>query len=227
MSVWARSDLAYVFVSEAHRGCGSPHSRPVVNGAPVQPWRLDCEPCADHLRNDPMWSATAVEIPETYDEGKARENFEKRGAKDKDAILTLALARLAGIESSELPESLTRMISGVPAHVPGQMVCPSGHGNPPGKAFCGDCGQAMHGAPAQAAIPAPVRAAEPAKAAAASGRVPRLREANKTVLRGLAAAHGVDVPDDCKQADLVVALSNAGVTNADLARYVSAPLVPA
>jgi hypothetical protein len=213
MSVWARSDLAYVFVSEAHRGCGQPHSRPVVNGAPVQPWRLDCEPCADHLRNDPMWSATAVEIPETYDEGKARENFEKRGAKDKDAILTLALARLAGIESSELPESLTRMISGVPAHVPGQMVCPSGHGNPPGKAFCGDCGQAMHGAPAQAAIPAPVRAAEPAKAAA--GRPRRLRDAKLEELQALARGRALDSTGN--RPELIARLSAAGVTSAALA----------
>ena len=214
MTIFARSDLAYAFVSEAHGGCGSPHSRPVVNGAPVQPWALDCEPCANHLRHDQHWSPTAVEIPETHDETKARENFEKRGAKDKDAILTLALARLAGIESSELPESLTRMISGVPAHIPGQMVCPSGHGNPPGKAFCGDCGAPMHGTPAQAALPAAQKAAEPPKAAAGQ-KQRRLRDARLDELQAL--ARNASIEPEGTRADLIARLAAAGVTNNDLA----------
>ena len=177
-------------------------------------WALDCPPCEDHLRHDQHWSPTSVEIPETHDETKARENFEKRGAKDKDAILTLALARLAGIESSELPESLTRMISGVPAHVPGQMVCPSGHANPPGKAFCGDCGASMHGTPAQAALPAVQKAAEAPKPA--PGQKPRrLRDARLDELQALARNASID-PDGTR-ADLIARLAAAGVTNNDLA----------
>ena len=105
----------------------------MINGVPQHPWGLDCPPCEDFLRtrNPDQWSVTVSEIPETHDETKAREDFEKRGAKDKDAIMTLALARLAGIDASELPDSLTRMVSGARAHVPAEMECPKGHGQPP------------------------------------------------------------------------------------------------
>ena len=44
------------------------------------------------------------------------------------------------------------MISGVPVHSPGQMECPSGHGNPAGMKFCGQCGAPMHGQVPAAAI---------------------------------------------------------------------------
>ena len=133
MVLYAANDRMAVSVSPgAHGGCGASHSRPVRDGAPVFPWVLDCPGCEDFLRHDSGWAVTAAEIPETYDETKQREDFDKRGAKDKDAILTLALARLAGIGSDELPESLTRMISGVPAHVPAELECPNGHGQPGG-----------------------------------------------------------------------------------------------
>jgi hypothetical protein len=216
MTMWARSDVCAINISEAHGGCGTKggHRRPVEHGAPAKNWPLDCSPCEDHLRHDSHWSPTPVEVPETYDEAKARENFEKRGAKDKDAILTLALARLAGIEPSELPESLTRMISGVPAHVPGQMVCGSGHGNPPGQAFCGDCGAPMHGTPAQAALPAPQQAAETASKAAAGQKPRRLRDARLDELQALARGAGLD-PEGTR-ADLIARLSAAGVTSAAL-----------
>lgn len=228
MTIYARSDLVAVTVpAEGFGGCNSLHRRPVVHGAPAKVWALDCPPCEDHLRKDPHWSATAVEVPETHDEKKARENFELRGAKDKDAILTLALARLAGISSAELPESLTRMISGVPAHVPGQMECPSGHIQPAGMKFCGECGAPMHGVPAGHALEAAQKAAEPPVPAPASGRQARIRDANLTTLKALAALHGVDAPADCKRADLIVTLSNAGVTNNDLARYLADQLVAA
>ena len=156
-----------------------------------------------------------MEVPETHDETKARENFEKRGAKDKDAILTLALARLAGIESSELPESLTRMISGVPAHVPGQMVCPSGHANPPGKAFCGDCGAPMHGSPAQAALPAAVQKAAEPPPATGPVKPRRLRDARLDELQAL--ARNASIEPEGTRADLIARLAAAGVTNNDLA----------
>ena len=217
MVMFARSDVCAVNISEAHGGCGTPggHRRPVEHGAPAKMWALDCPPCEDHLRHDGHWSPTSVEVPETHDETKARENFEKRGAKDKDAILTLALARLAGIESSELPESLTRMISGVPAHVPGQMVCAAGHANAPGKAFCGDCGAPMHGTPAQAALPAAQKAAEPTAKAAKVERPRSLRDARKDELVALARNAGLD--ESGTNAMLVARLSAAGVTSNDLA----------
>jgi len=151
-TIYAASSLSYVALSAAHGGCGNPHRRPVEHGAPAKLWALTCPACENHLRGDPLWSPTISEIPETYDEKIAREDYETRGAKDRDYIQALALARIAGVE---IPESLTRVLSGAMAHVPGQLLCPAGHANPAGKKFCGDCGQPMHGEPAAAAIEGP------------------------------------------------------------------------
>lgn len=214
MTIWARSDVVAVNISEAHGGCGTPggHRRPVEHGAPAKVWGLDCPQCSDHLRHDPHWSGTTTDIPETFDEERARLDFDKRGAKDKDAILTLALARLAGIESSQLPDSLTRMITGVPAHVPGMLECPSGHVQPTGQKFCGECGKAMHGTPSQAALPAADKAVQPP----ANGRPRRLRDARADELQTLARQHSLD--DTGTRGDLISRLGAAGVTNNDLAR---------
>jgi hypothetical protein len=94
-----------------------------------------------------LWAASPADIPETHDEKLNREDFEKRGAKDKDAIMTLAIAKLAGMDASDLPESLTRMISGAKAHVPAMVECPDGHANPLDQKFCGECGQLVGGTP--------------------------------------------------------------------------------
>lgn len=217
MTVYARSDIAAVTISAAHGGCNKTHSRPVTGGAPVHPWQLDCPPCEDHLRHDPHWSATASEIPETHDETKAREDFDRRGARDKDAIMTLALARLAGIAASELPESLTRMVSGAPLHVPvqGQVECPAGHAQAPGHKFCGECGQPMSGPPAAAlaAVPQEPAASPPAATAdQAPVKVSRLRDANLGTLRSLARGNSLD--DSGTRAELITRLSENGVTSA-------------
>jgi hypothetical protein len=207
MTVYARNDLAAVTISEAHGGCNQAHARPAPGGVPAATWELHCDKCEDFLRHDPLWSVTAVEIPETYDETRARENFEKRGMRDKDAILTLALARLAGIGQDELPDSLTRMISGVPAHVPAEMECPQGHGQPAGRKFCAECGSPMHGTAAAVAI------GQPAKPAAAPRR--RLRDARLDELQALARERLLD-PGGTR-AELIARLSEAGVTSNDLA----------
>jgi hypothetical protein len=223
MTLFARSDVASVHVpAEDFGGCAQTHRRPVVNGAPAQVWALDCPSCENHLRHSDQWGVTASEIPETHDEGKAREDFDKRGAKDKDAILTLALARLAGIDSAELPESLTRMISGAPLHVPvqGQMECPDGHGQPAGSRFCNQCGSPMSQPATKAALSAPQRAAEPAPAAApppSALRAQRLRDARLETLQALARSRDLDA--DGTRPDLISRLAAAGVTNADLQRF--------
>jgi hypothetical protein len=214
MTVYARNDLAAVTISEAHGGCNQAHARPAPGGVPAATWELHCDKCEDFLRHDPLWSVTSVEIPETYDETKARENFEKRGAKDKDAILTLALARLAGIGQDELPESLTRMISGVPAHVPAEMECPQGHGQPAGRKFCAECGSPMHGAPAAAAIEQPAKAAEPPAQRA------RLQDLTLPRLQKLARDRQMD--SEGTRSDLIARLRAAGVKNSDLAAPVAA-----
>ncbi len=204
-------------------GCGHPHRRPYVNGAPVHPYSLECPPCEDFLRRNcsDQWSVTLSELPETYDEKLAREDFEKRGAKDKDAIMTLALARLAGIEASELPDSLTRMVSGARAHVPGQMECPSGHVQPSGMKFCGECGSPMHGSPAAAAIASPQKAAEPPPAGVDMPSSGRIKDANKKSLQALCRAHGLD--EAGTNGELLLRVSNAGLTINDLAKLARQP----
>jgi len=220
MTVYARNDLASVTISPAHGGCGNAHSRPAPGGIPAAVWKLDdCPQCEDHLRHDPLWSSTAAEIPETYDETKQREDFEKRGAKDKDAIFALALARIAGIGADELPESLTRMITGVPAHVPAELECPQGHGQPAGRKFCAECGSPMRGTPAAAALAGRQAAADGPVDVPASGR---LKDANKRSLQALCRARGLE--DGGTNAELITRASNAGLTINDLTKLAGKPV---
>ena len=227
MTLYATSNLVAATVPAENGGCGVEHRRPVISGAPQNPWSLSCPPCEDFLRkhNSDQWSVTMSEIPETYDEKLAREDFDKRGAKDKDAILTLALARLAGIDSRELPESLTRMISGVPAHVPlaGKMVCPQGHDSPAGMKFCGQCGSLMSPLATKAAIGDPQRPAEPPAPAPVgqhrAGPV-RLQDLRGDELRAACRARGL--PDEGVRKDLMKRLRGAGVSNADLQKLLLA-----
>lgn len=220
MTIYARSDLAAVTVpAEGFGGCGDLHSRPVANGAPVQIWALDCYLCEDHLRHDPHWAVTPSEIAETHDEKNNREDFERRGAKDKDAVLTLALARLAGIPAGELPDSLTRMISGQPMHVPGLLECPNGHGQPSGQKFCGQCGSPMSGPAPKAALGSAERTQEPPSRAdppVRGTRPRRLRDARLDELQAL--ARDKSVSDDGTRPELIARLAAAGVTSADLGR---------
>lgn len=223
MTVYARNDLASVTISEAHGGCGRAHTRPAPGGIPAAVWKFsECPQCEDFLRHDPSWSVTAAEIPETYDETKQREDFDKRGAKDKDAILTLALARLAGIGTAELPESLTRMISGTPAHIPGQMECPKGHAQPAGQPFCGQCGSPMSSSVSAGAISAPQTAPEPPAVDVDMPSSGRLKDANKKSLQALCRVHGLD--ESGTNGELVTRISNAGLTINDLAKLARQPV---
>ena len=153
MTIYSASNIMAVNLSEAHGGCGSLHARPVRNGAPDKLWKLDCVMCENHLRTDPLWSASIAEIPETYDEKREREDWDKRGAQDRDAIMPLLLARLAGVDPAQLPESLTRAIGGTNLHIPGVMECPKGHAQPSGQDFCGKCGTPMHEAVVAGSLP--------------------------------------------------------------------------
>ena len=222
MTVHARSDISAVTISAAHGGCGKTHSRPVANGAPAQLWSLDCPACEDHLRGDPLWSSTVAEIPETHDEAKDREDFEKRGAKDKDAVMTLAIARLAGVDPAALPESLTRMISGAQAHIPQTVDCPQGHANPVGQRFCGDCGLPVGGPPAAVtngaappdSAPQPVVRAETAPALPALPSNTKMRGMKREDLVALAAGAGVGTGGSRQDVlDRLIAANNAVKAN--------------
>jgi len=166
MTVYPPSSHHMVTVSAGgHGGCGQVHSRPVENGAPVKIWALDCPQCENHLRSDTSWATTLSEIPETYDEKLAREDFDKRGARDKDQVLALALAKLAGVE---LPESMLRPITGNLPKAIALMECPAGHPGKPGAKFCAECGQPMQ-QPVNALPAAPALCPE-GHASAASAR---------------------------------------------------------
>lgn len=136
MSLYARSDLASVTVSAAHGGCGTVHVRPAPGGKPSPVWKLSCVPCEAHLRTDPMWSGSLSEVPETPTELREREDFEKRGAIDRDLLTVRALAKLAG---EEIPDTMRRAVNGRPV-VPGLVECPAGHASAAGSKFCGECG---------------------------------------------------------------------------------------
>lgn len=110
MTVYGRSDLCYVAISKDHGGCGEPHARPVVHGAPAKVWALTCHSgCEDFLRHDPLWSVTPQGIPETPDEVVTREDVEKRGQIDQAASVAEALERLASL--GDLPNALLTVMT--------------------------------------------------------------------------------------------------------------------
>jgi hypothetical protein len=133
------------------------HSRPAPGGKPADLWALTCDGgCEDFLRSDPLWSSTIAEIPETPDESITREDWSKRGAADQQYVTAMALAKMAGVD---IPESLTRVLSGRAPAVAGMMECGNGHASAPGSKFCGECGEAMR-QPAAAIEAAPVFCAQ-------------------------------------------------------------------
>ena len=140
---FARSDVMGVNIGVESGGCGTQggHSRPVINGDPVRLWKLDCGPCSTALKDDPLWSTTEADIPETPDETKGREDFAKRGATDRDNVLAVAMAKLAGVE---LPQTIRQAIHGaspeIHATIAGKLICAEGHDAEPGSRFCQECG---------------------------------------------------------------------------------------
>jgi hypothetical protein len=131
-----------VSIGTGHGGCGSIHDRPAgPDGQPVKLWALTCAGgCEDFLRGEPGWSSTISEIAETYDEKLARDDFQKRGAMDRDQVLAMALAKLAGVE---LPETLRSRITGGMPDAPAMTACPDGHQNRAGAKFCAECGSVV------------------------------------------------------------------------------------
>ena len=219
---YARSDLASIVVSAAHGGCGLVHTRPAPGGNPVREWKLDCAPCSTYLAGDPLWSATSSDIPETPDETKGREDFQKRGATDRDNVLALAMAKLAGVE---LPQTLRQAISGaspdIHAIIAGKLICAEGHDAEPGSRFCQECGSPVRqpavsvkcpqghenavtakvcsdcGSPVQpvAAIEPPAPRTAPAPRAPAARKPPKtkpLRDWKAEDLKALARSKGLD-----------------------------------
>lgn len=222
MTVYGRSDLAAVTISEAHGGCGETHSRPVEHGAPVKIWALDCPRCEDHLRHDPHWSATTAEVPETYDEQKKRERDEKSGKLDRENQLAAALIELGKL--GQLPQALGQVLAPLlgssPVLLAGQMECPQGHAQAAGMKFCGECGSPMSAPVTKAALNGAQPHAEPSAAASLQrhgSRPLRLQDLRLDELQAVARARGLESGGVRK--DLVRRLKTAGVTNADLRQY--------
>ncbi len=179
MTRYSRSDVAALTISQAHGGCGQTHSRPVVNGAPAKIFALTCVQCEAFLADDPLWSGTVAEIPETHDEQSEREDYERRGANDIQTMMALALTRMTG---GEVPDTVARMIDGSKLHIPSQVkvLCPPyGHANPPGMKFCGECA-------------APMRDAAPAWSIPPAGPAPDLADLHPQKLRKMCREHGLD-----------------------------------
>lgn len=217
MTLYARADVDQENVSvDAHGGCGTPHFRPKGgDGARAQVWELSCTQCEIFLATSPNWARTLSEVPETPDEENARKDFEKRGALDRDQVMALAMAKLAGVD---LPETMRRPISGLKPHLAvtgAKVVCEAGHDNEPGMKFCGECGASLR-APAKrtcpdghevaagmrfcgecgkgvdpAALDVPALAPAPA-APEASGPKRRLKDRRLTELQQLARDKGLD-----------------------------------
>jgi hypothetical protein len=158
--IYPPSDFVAVTVPAEgeYPGCGLEHRRPVdTEGRPVQPWALACSAgCEDWLiARDDRWSKTVHDIRPTYDEGRAEERLAIEGPKEQAALMTAALAQLAGFAPAQIPPSLQRHLAGLRSHVPlpGQLVCAScSASSPAGQRFCGACGQPMAASAAAAAI---------------------------------------------------------------------------
>ena len=207
MTVYARSDVMSVALSSSHGGCGAAHHRPVTRGAPAAVWALDCPPCEDHLRHDPLWAVMPADVPETPDEERVREDRDKKGALDRDRLLTDAIIALAGSQES-LPAQLAQALvtltgRSVPATAP-SAACSQGHPVGDDARFCGTCGERLTTGPV---IDVPtVELLEDAPPASEGGAtVAELQQLTVRELRELARVHGVE--DTGNKAQLVERLA--------------------
>jgi hypothetical protein len=169
--LFARSDVMHISIPVESGGCGNSHSRPVINGAPAKVFKLDCpDHCEPYLKGtrkpkilkttpgdpkagipskqervadcDPHWSSTPDSVPLTPDELSVNAVRSERGAMQLQMLQALAAVRATGVNVP--PEAMWLLDRDLPAEVlKGTMLCPSGHDNPAGVKFCGECGMGM------------------------------------------------------------------------------------
>ena len=165
-------------------GCDTEHKRPVDrSGRPVHPWGIDCpahqayysgaakpkilkyitDPKTGAVVNQqrvpdahPGFSTSPDTIPMTPDEERSRERKLEMGENQLRALEALLTLKGGGIDLTSRPEVMFFLQeSGLSAEMlQGKVVCPSGHDNPAGNAFCGTCAAPMHGQKAIASEPA-------------------------------------------------------------------------
>ncbi len=171
MARYARSDVMSVNIPSASGGCGRPggHSRPVIKGAPVKVWKLECPQCESVLSGagkpkllkyqidkntgqtvrqervvdaDDRWSSTPDTIPLTPDEERTNTTRQERGRMQIEMIQALAAMRATGIQVP--PEAMWLLEREIPEGVlRGTVLCANQHDNPAGVKFCGECGVSM------------------------------------------------------------------------------------
>lgn len=121
MSVFARSDVMSVAIPSTSGGCGNQHSRPVVQGAPVRIWRLDCPLCEPVIRRDiesstvewtdrngkkhrvntSTWGDHELRIPQTPDEASVAADVEQEAQKGMAAALQGVAAQVMAKHQSD------------------------------------------------------------------------------------------------------------------------------
>jgi len=143
-----------------------------ATGCPVDIWGLDCPVHEAWLRgdhkpkvlkyitdpktgavinqqrvpdSDPRWGATPDTIPLTPDETRTQHVKLEKGENQLRALEAMLHLKTGGIDITSRPEVLYYLQqSGLPQDMlQGKTVCPSGHDNPAGNAFCGTCGSSM------------------------------------------------------------------------------------
>jgi hypothetical protein len=151
-------------------GCGRPggHSRPVIKGAPVKTFKLECPQCESYLKgdrkqkllryhvnpttgqavrqervadSDPLWSSTP-DVPLTPDEDRTNKTRTERGRMQIEMLQALAAIRATGINVPA--EALYLLESELPEGVlRGAVVCANGHDAAAGSKHCPECGISM------------------------------------------------------------------------------------
>jgi hypothetical protein len=120
MTLYARADVSYVCVPAESGGCGTPHSRPVINGAPAPQFVLNCQACENFLRADiarsggskkvrtingdsglalkerylGLWGSSPDTVPEAPDDELKREHDEQAMVTKNAASQTQTLAQI-------------------------------------------------------------------------------------------------------------------------------------
>lgn len=170
-ALYARSDLCAINIPSASGGCGrnGGHTRPVIKGAPVKVWKLECPQCESVLKgdrkqkilryhvnpqtgqavrqeripdSDDRWSSTPDTIPLTPDEERTNKTRSERGSMQIQMLQALAAIRATGVQVPA--EAMWLLEREIPAGVlQGTVLCANNHDVPAGLKYCGECGISM------------------------------------------------------------------------------------
>ena len=172
MTRYARDDMSCITISPETGGCGQSHSRPVIQGAPVKTWALDCPPCEAVLAGahkpkilkyqtdrktgqvthqervadaDPMWSSTPDTIPLSPDQERTHALQIERGERQLRALESIASLERSRVNFRDRPDVLFYLREQeLPEDIlQGIVLCANDHPNPAGAKFCNECAISM------------------------------------------------------------------------------------